>query len=129
MKIEILEGKWKSAAISEGVLRMINEEGKLEKFSEVKHLEIMTEEKKKEYKRKIGYGVAIGLVTFGVGGLVAGLAIGNKEFVEFYCELPDDKGFMGKTQKRGYIEMTKLLPGGQEEFEKENPVSRLIPKT
>ncbi len=127
MKIEILGGPWKSAAISGGVLRMITEDDKMEKVSKVKHIEVMSEESKKEYKRKIGYGVAVGLVTFGIGGLITGLAIGNKEFIEFFCELPDGRAFMGRTEKKGYMSLIKLRPGGEGK-EKQDTLSKLISK-
>lgn len=120
MKIEVLEGEWKSAAITRGVLRLITSEGKMERFSEVKEVELVTEETKKEYKRKIGYGVAVGLVTFGIGGLVTGLLVGNKEFVEFFCELPDDRAFMGRVQKNGYMDLIKLRPGGKRPEEQDS---------
>ena len=108
---------------------MITEDDKMEKFSKVKHIEVMSEESKKEYKRKIGYGVAVGLVTFGIGGLITGLAIGNKEFIEFFCELPDGKAFMGRTEKKGYMSLIKLRPEGEAGEEKApDPLSKLISK-
>lgn len=127
MKIEIIEGTWKSAAISGGVLRMMTTEGKMERFSEVKEIELVTEETKAEYKKKIGYGIAVGLVTLGIGGLITGLAVGNKEFIEFFCELPDGRAFMGRTEKKGYMSLIKLRPGGKGEAEeKQDPLSKLI---
>ena len=50
-------------------------------------------------------------MTFGIGGLVTGLLVGNKEFIEFFCELPDDRAFMGRVQKKGYMDLIKLRPG------------------
>ena len=53
MKIEVLEGAWRSAGISGGVLRMITTEGKMEKFSELKDIEEVSEEKKAEWKKRL----------------------------------------------------------------------------
>lgn len=111
MKIEILAGDWKFAAINDGVLRMVDSEGKVARFTQVKNLEVATEEAKREWKKKVGWGIGVGLVTFGVGGLVTALAVGNKKFVEFFCELPDGKGeFMGKTERKGYQKLIELCP-------------------
>ncbi len=111
MKIEILAGDWKLAAVNEGVLRMVDSGGKVKRFTEIKSLEVATEEAKREWKKKIGWGIGVGLVTFGVGGLVTALLVGNKKFVEFFCELPDGKGeFMGKTERKGYLELMELYP-------------------
>lgn len=119
MKIELLAGDWKFAAINDGVLRMVDSEGKVERFMKIESLEIATEEAKREWKKKVGWGIGVGLVTFGVGGLVTALAVGNKKFVEFFCELPDGKGeFMGKTEQKGYRELVKLCPGATEAAKK-----------
>ena len=119
MKIEILAGDWKLAAVNDGVLRMVSSEGKVERFTKIKSLEVATEEAKREWKKKVGWGIGVGLVTFGVGGLVTALVVGNKKFVEFFCELPDGKGeFMGKTEQKGYRELVKLCPEATEAAKK-----------
>ncbi|MDE0158687.1 MAG: hypothetical protein OXI02_02550 [Candidatus Dadabacteria bacterium] len=119
MKIEILAGDWKFAAVNNGVLQMVDSEGKVVRFTKIASLEVATEETKREWKQKVGWGVGVGLVTFGVGGLVTALAVGNKKFVEFFCELPDGKGeFMGKTEQKGYRELVKLCPEAAEAVKK-----------
>ena len=119
MKIEILAGDWKLAAVNNGMLQMVDSEGKVVRFTKITSLEVATEETKREWKQKVGWGVGVGLVTFGVGGLVTALAVGNKKFVEFFCELPDGKGeFMGKTEQKGYRELVKLCPEAAEAVKK-----------
>ena len=108
MKIEILEGTYQSASITKGILRLVTSDGKMERFTSLKHVEEMSEEKKKEWGRKIGVGLAVGVLTFGVGGLIAGAMSGNKKIVEFFCELPDERTFLGRTERKGYIELAKL---------------------
>lgn len=108
MKIEILDDGFKAASVTPGVLRLIGLNGKMERFSTLKQVEELSEEKKKEWGKKIGIGLAVGVLTLGVGGLIAGAMSGNKKFVEFFCELPDERTFLGRTERKGYIELEKL---------------------
>ena len=66
-------------------------------------------------EKKIGVGIAVGIVTFGIGGLVARIMTGNKKFVEFFCELPDGRAFLGRTERKGYLSLIKLCPREKQE--------------
>ena len=46
--------------------------------------------------------------------------VGNKKFVEFFCELPDGRAFMGRTERKGYLALKKLCSKEKQE-ELEDP--------
>ena len=109
MKIEVLAGEWKSATVNSKELLLLTADGKMERHASLKTLEEATEEKKSQWKKKIGVGFAVGVLTFGVGGVIAGLLVGNKKYIEFFCELTDGRAFCGRIESKGFYMLHQLV--------------------
>lgn len=95
--------------IKNGELSVIDKDGKSCIFDKVKEVKEIAIQNKTQWGRKAAWGVGVGLVTFGLGGLVAGVLAGRGKIITCEVSFFDDRSFIGVTDKNGFEELLRMV--------------------
>lgn len=79
------------------------------KADKIETLEVASEENVKNLGGAVGWGIAGGLLTGGVGLLAGALLGGQGKNVTFICKLKDGRKFMATAKNKDFIKMQAAM--------------------